>query len=74
MKKKHKKVGTNLTYTEHLPILVSAFTGCFSFSALASLTGIPITSSARGIKICAMATGIKKYKSIIRKRRRNMTR
>ena len=45
-----------------------------SISAFASLLGVPIalTSSAIGLKICAIATGIKKYKLIIKKQRRNL--
>ena len=38
-------------------------------SGFASLVGFPIgiTSSAIGLKTCAITAGIKKYKSIIRK-------
>ena len=37
-----------------------------------SLIGIPIgvTSYSVGLKICAIATGIKKYKSIIKKKKK----
>ena len=37
-------------------------TGCVSISAFSSLVGIPIesTSSAIGLKICAITAGIKK--------------
>ena len=44
---------------------------CF-ISAFASLAGIliGITSSAIGLKICAIAAGIKKYKSIIKKKKK----
>ena len=47
---------------------------CVSISAFASLVAIPVgvTSSAVGIKICAIIEGIKKYKSIEKKRRRSM--
>ena len=51
---------------------------CFSFygywmcpiSAFASLVGIPvgITGSIVGLRICVITAGIKKHKSIIRKR------
>ena len=49
--------------------LASTITGCISISAFASLIGIPIgiTSSAIGLKICAITAGIKKYKSTIKK-------
>ena len=42
-------------------------TGCVSISVFASLFGIPIgfTSSAFGLKMCAITEGIKKYNSII---------
>ena len=61
MSKKHKKVCKTLNYIEHLPILVS-------------LVGIPagIASSGVGIKICAITAIIKKFKSIIKKKRKNM--
>ena len=47
-------------------------TTCVSIAAFASLVRVPvsITSSAVGIKICAMTTGIKKYKSIIKKKKK----
>ena len=46
--------------------------GCISISAFPSLVGIliRITSSALGLKICAIAAGIKKYKSIIKKNKK----
>ena len=73
MSRKHKKVCTTLNYTEHFLILGSTITGCVSISAFASLVGIPIgiTSSAIGLKICAITAGIKTYKSIIKKKKRN---
>ena len=53
-------------------ILASAITGCVSISAFASLVCVPvgITSSAVGIKICAITVGIKKYKSFIKKNKK----
>ena len=68
MSKKHKKVCTTLNYIEHFLILGSTITGCVSISAFASLVGIPvgITSSAIGLEICAITSGIKKLKSIIK--------
>ena len=65
--KNDKKVCTTLNYVEHFLNLASTFTGCISTSAFASLPGIPIgtTSSAIGSKTCAIAAGIKRYKSII---------
>ena len=72
MNEKHKKVCTTLNYIEHFLILASTITGCVSISAFASLIGIPIgiTSSAIGLKICAITAGIKKYKSIIKKKKK----
>ena len=70
MSKKHKKVCTTLNYMEHFLLLTSTITGCVSISSFASLVGIPIgiTSSANGLKICAITAEIKKYKSIIKKK------
>ena len=72
MSKKHKKVCTTLNYIEHFLILGSTITGCVSISAFASLVGIPIgiTSSAIGLKICAITAAIKRYKSIIKKQKK----
>ena len=70
--KKHKKVCTSLNYIEHILILVSAITRCISISAFTFLIGIPvgITSSAIELKICVIATGIKKYMSVIKKKKK----
>ena len=53
-------------------ILASTITGCISISAFVSLLGIPIgiTNSAIGLKICAITVGIKKFKSIIKKKKK----
>ena len=60
--KNHKKFCTALNHIENFPILGSAITGCVSISAFASLVVIPIgiTSSAIGLKICAITAAIKK--------------
>ena len=52
--------------------MTSAVAGCVSISNFASLVGIPIviTSSAVRLKICAITAGIKKYKSIIKRKRK----
>ena len=62
MSEKHQKTCKYLNYVEHLLILASAVTGCVSISAFASLFCFPvgITSSAVGLKICAITAGIKK--------------
>ena len=62
------------TYIEQLYwilILASAIAGYISISAFTSSLGIPIeiTSSVIGLKICAIAARIKKYKSIIMKKK-----
>ena len=52
--------------------LVSTVTGCVSISAFATLVCVPvgIMSSAVGTKICAITAGIKKYKSIINRKKK----
>ena len=72
MSRKHKKVCTALNHIEQLLILASTITGCVSISAFASLVGIPIrvTSSAIGLKICAITSAIKKHKSITKKKKK----
>ena len=72
MGNKHKKVCTTINYFEHSHFLASTITGCISIYVFASLIGIPkgITSSVMGLKICAITAGIKKYKSIIKKRKK----
>ena len=71
MSKKHKKVCTTLNHIEHFLILASTITGSISISAFSSLIGIPIgiTISAFGLKNCAIVARIKKYKSIIKKKK-----
>ena len=61
-----------MNYIEQLLILISIATGSTSISAFTSLIGIPIgiTSSAVGLKICLITAGIKKYKSIIKKKKK----
>ena len=55
-------------------ILLSTVTGCVSISTSASLVCLPvdITSSAIGIKNCTITAGIKRYKSIIKKKNKNV--
>ena len=74
MSKKHKKGCTTLNYAKYFLILASVVTGCISVFAFASLLGtsVRIVSSAIGWKICATTAGIKKYKSIIKNKRRTM--
>ena len=61
MSEKYKKTCKYLNYVEHLLILVSKVTGFVSISAFGSLVCVivGITSSAVGLKICAITAGIK---------------
>ena len=72
MRKKHKKIYTILNSIENLFILAAAFTECVLISVFAPLVGIPvgITSSGIGLKICTITAGIKKYKLIIKKKKK----
>ena len=49
---------------------MSAIGGCVSTSALASLVPVGITSSVAGLKTSAINSGIKKCKSIIKKKKK----
>ena len=62
MNQKYKKTFKYLNYVEHLSLLVSTITRCVSISVVASLVCVlvGITSSAIGIKVCAITGGIKK--------------
>ena len=68
---KYKKTCKYLNYVEHLLILVSTLTDCVSIPAFAPLVFVPVstTSSVVGMKICAIIAGLKKYNSIIKKRK-----
>ena len=68
MSKKQKKVYTALNYIEHFLNLAFRVTGFISISAFTSFVCIPIgiTSFSVGLKIFAIATEIKKYRSIIK--------
>ena len=72
MSEKHKNKCKYLNYVENLLILVPRTIGCISISVFASLVCAPvgITSSAAGLNICANIAGIKKYKSVIKKKKK----
>ena len=72
MGEKYKETCKYLNYSENWLILSSTITGCVSISAFASLVCIlvGITGSAVGINICAITAGIKKCKSIIKKKKK----
>ena len=69
---KCKKTCNYLNYVEHLLLLVSTVVGWVLISAIASLVCFPIgiTSSAVGMKICRITAGMKKHKSIIKKKKK----
>ena len=69
---KHKKICTTLNYIEYILIIAFTITGCVSISSFASLVDIPIgiTSSAIELKVCAITAGIKRCKSIIKKKKK----
>ena len=71
MSEKYKKSCKYLNYVKYLLILPSTITS--SISAFASLVYVPvgITNSAVGIKVCEITAGIKKYKSIITKKKKH---
>ena len=70
MSKSIKKL--NLNNIDHFFTVIFTITGCISISAFTSLVGVPIvmTSSAIGLKVCAITVRIKKYKSIIKKKKK----
>ena len=72
MSEKHKRTSKYLNYVEHLLILASTVPDCVSIFPFASLVCVPvgITSSAVGLKICAITAGIIRYKSIIKKKKK----
>ena len=72
LSKKHENVFRVFNYTDQSLIVISTITGCVSISAFASLVGIPIgiTSSTIGFKICVITAGIKRYKSINKKKKK----
>ena len=67
--KKHRKTCKTLNYIEHL-LNTSTISRCIPSSAFASLVGFPlgITNSTVGLKICVTTAGIKKCKSVIKKK------
>ena len=73
MSENYKKKCKNLNYVEHLLILISKLlVGFVLIAAFASLVFVPgsITSSEVRIKNCKILAGIKKYNSIIKKKKK----
>ena len=65
----------NCNHIEHFLIVASAITRYNSFSAFASFLSISteVMSSETGLKICAITSETKKYKSIIKKKKKEKT-
>ena len=72
MSEKYRKTSQYLNYVEHLLILASTITACVSNYLFASLVCVPvgITNSAVGLKIGAITAGIKRCKSIVKKKKK----
>ena len=68
---KNNKVCTILNYIEHFLTLIFAVI-CISISVFTSLIDISkgIVSSSIGLNVCAIVSKIKKYKSIIKKKKK----
>ena len=72
MSEKYKKTCKYLNYVEHLLILVSIVTGGVLISAFASLVCVSLSITCSTVeKNFAITAGIKKYKSIIKKMKKN---
>ena len=61
-----------MNYIEHSLIVISTINGCVSISTFASLVGITIAlaNCTIGLKMFVITAAIKKYKSIIKKKKR----
>ena len=72
--KNHKKVSPFLKSIEYILSLASPITTCVSNVLFASFFNIPIgiISSAIGLKICTITVGVKNYRSIIKKKKKNI--
>ena len=69
--KKCKKVSKTLNYVEHVLILASTVTGCVCISTFTYLVGILVAiANSVWIIIRAMTVTLKKYKSIIKKKKK----
>ena len=69
-----KRVCKTLNYIIYLLNLVYVVIRCVSISALACFASIPVwfANSVVGLKICAKIAGIKRFNSVIKKKRRRM--
>ena len=73
MSEKYKETCKYLNYSDRLFILASTITGSVPISAFSSTVCVSwgITSSAVGIKFITITAAIKKYKSFIKKKKKN---
>ena len=71
MSRKYRKLCTTLNYIENFSFSFYNYWMCLNFLLLLILLGISIgvTSSAIGLNIFAIAAGIEKYKSLIKKKK-----
>ena len=69
-----KQVCKALNYFKHFLIFISAVTGFISVFPFALLVGVPvgIANSVVGLKIYAITAGIKKYQSVIKKKKEHL--
>ena len=74
MKEKYKKTCKYLNYVEQFLILVSKVAGCNSVSASASLVAVPVGNASSSLvrNISAITAGIKKCKSIAKKKKKKL--
>ena len=72
MSKKHETFVV-LNCINHSLIVISTITGCVSISTFTSLAGISVgfASPTIGLKICVTTAGIKSYKQVIKKKKKN---
>ena len=72
MSEKYNTTCKCLNYVKNFLFLSSTITGCVLISAFASLVDISvgITSSSVRTNICVKISGIKRYKSIIKKKKK----
>ena len=72
MSKKYRKAYNYLNHIEHLLILVSIVTGWVSISSFASLVCVPVVITIPSVetKLCTITGGIKRYKSIIKRKKK----
>ena len=66
-----KQLCMALNYFQDFVIFIFAASGCVSISTLGSLVGVSVSTArcAVGLKICAITARIKKYQSIIKKKK-----